>query len=109
MGNSLLIVLMRFLRWSSGTTRWAARGNSLQHSTNTNVFINVRPVDALAIADDLEILALFWRGIRESPGPCQRHADGSTIGELRANPVAGNFQRNDQRIAYFLHPMPHDY
>src|SRR3954462_8931496 len=55
-------------------------GDALKHSAGTDVFVDFRPVDALAVTDNLEVLALLGCGVRESPRPSQGHTDGPAVG-----------------------------
>jgi hypothetical protein len=39
----------------------------MEHTVNANILVNIRPVDALAVTDDLKVLPLLGSGIREAP------------------------------------------
>jgi hypothetical protein len=54
----------------------------MQHALNTDVLVNVWPMDAVTGSDKPEILPLCRRRIGESPRPRQRDTDDSTVGEV---------------------------
>ena len=45
--------------------RWC--GDATQHTPCADVLIDIRPVHAFTVADDLEILTLLLSGVRQSP------------------------------------------
>ena len=71
------------------------------------VFVDIRPVDSLAIADDLEVLALLRSGARQPPRPGQGDTDHPAIDEGRRDQVVRDVYRGDSRFPslHSVHPM----
>jgi hypothetical protein len=79
----------------------------MKHAFNTDVFIDVRPMDALAGSNETEVHALLWRGFRQSPRPSEGHANHSAVRELGDDLVLGNSHVLNSRIASrSAHAMP---
>src|SRR5438105_9721583 len=58
-------------------------GYALQHSAHADVLVNIRPVDALAIADELIVSPLLWLRVGQSPRPRERDANRASIHQVR--------------------------
>lgn len=54
----------------------------MQHAFDADVLVDVRPVDADAIADQLPMVALSRSRFGESPRPGERYAHGAAIDEV---------------------------
>jgi hypothetical protein len=63
------------------------RRNSMKHALNTQVFVNIRPMHTLAVADYLVVVSLLLAGIAKSPRPSQRDANDSPINKVERNEV----------------------
>ena len=70
----------------------------MQHPLDADVFVDIRPVDTLARADEAEIRALLGRGFRESPGPSKRDADDAPICETSSDLIGSDLNILDPRI-----------
>jgi hypothetical protein len=57
----------------------------MEHSLNTEVFVNVRPVDPFAITDDLKLVPLGRCCLTQPPRPRQWNADDATVHEAESN------------------------
>ena len=53
-----------------------------EQTSNAYVFVNVRPVNALTIANELESGALSWSGVEKPGKPNQGYRDSSPVGEI---------------------------
>jgi hypothetical protein len=60
----------------SGWLGWPA-----QQASDAQVFVDVRPVDAFAFAEEFEIPALIGRSVQKSREPSQRDRDLAAVGE----------------------------
>ena len=84
---------------NSRTTSWHA----VEHAVRTQIFVDVRPVNAVAIANQRPVRPLGRRGLREAPRPGERNANDTTIDEVGRNVLVGHFDVIDkpdgQRLA----------
>ena len=62
----------------------------MKHALDTDVFIDIRPVDALTGTDDTEVCALLLCGVRETPRPGQRNANDSPVHKTRHDFILGD-------------------
>jgi hypothetical protein len=46
---------------------WRARGHTVEHAMDADVFIHVRPVDAAPLTYQAVVVALNWRCVRQTP------------------------------------------
>ena len=65
-------------------------GDAVKHSFNADVFIDLRPVHSLSIADELETCALLSRRFRQTPGPRKRHTQHATVHQVRDDGIGCN-------------------
>src|SRR5439155_17945927 len=69
----------------------AARSrDTCEQSLDAEVLVDVGPMDALAVGDQLELCALPWRRVEEAREPRKRDAEFSPIVELDAELVTGD-------------------
>src|SRR5437867_610267 len=94
---ALFALLLRRPCWSAG-----------EHALGADVFIDVRPVDALTVADDLVFRPLGRAGGGKPPRPGKRDADDPTIREMGRDRLVGDFDAIDPGIAASrsAHPTP---
>jgi len=62
----------------------------VEHSLNADVFIDIRPVYPLPIADKLEPRSLFSRRFRQPPRPYERHTYNSSVHQVGDDGVGCN-------------------
>src|SRR5512146_1119186 len=86
------------LRTSLSPGRPAGRSTS-QHAFHADVLVDVGPVHSRAITDDLVVLPLLRRRLREAPRPGERHADGTTIYQVRDNEIRRHLDCPRARVA----------
>jgi hypothetical protein len=51
----------------------------MEHALDTDVLVDIRPVDTLSRTDETEVCTLLRCGVRETPRPGQGNADNSTV------------------------------
>jgi hypothetical protein len=73
-------------------------GHAVEHAVCADVLVDFRPMDAVAIANQFPLLALGRRCFRESPRPCERNADHSSIDEIGRNGLVGDVHVIDSRF-----------
>src|SRR6185437_6076494 len=81
---------------------------ALQHPASAEILINVWPMHAFAISDNLKMAAFGRSSAGQTPRPRERNAHRSSVGQLRDNGIFRNFERYDPRFAIRrnVHPMP---
>ena len=57
----------------------------MKHPLNAEIFVDLRPMDSMAIADNLVVVSLGWSRVAEPPRPCQRHTDDAPVNEMESN------------------------
>ena len=57
----------------------------MKHPLNAEIFVDLRPMDSMAIADNLVVVSLGWSRVAEPPGPCQRHTDDTPVNEMECD------------------------
>src|SRR5262245_9173343 len=58
------------------------RGYAMEHAIGADIPIDVRPIHAVAVSNQLPIGALLRRGVREPPRPGQRNADDTPVTQV---------------------------
>jgi len=71
----------------NATARTTGR-NPVEQAIRAQIFVNLGPMDAMAVANELPIRPLGWGRVRESPRPRERHADDAPIGEMSGDGLA---------------------
>jgi len=84
--------------------RWYAG----KHALDTEVFIDVGPMDALAGANQTKVCSLLGGRLRETPRPSERDADDPAVCETRDDLVLGDADVLDARLgaSRSVHAMP---
>ena len=57
---------------------------------DADILVQVGPADPFAGADELPVVALFWRAVREPRVPVERYCDVAAIGQLGRECVLGH-------------------
>jgi hypothetical protein len=65
------------------------------HSVCADVLVDVGPVNAVTIANQVPVRSLGGRRVRQAPRPGQGHADRSTIDQLSDNRLVGHLDVGD--------------
>src|SRR3989442_14780734 len=96
----LFALLFRWARWSAG-----------EHAFRADVFVDVRPVHALTVTDDLVFRPLGRGGSGKPPRPGKRDADDPTICEIGRDRLVGDLNALDPGFApsRSAHPMPPEF
>ncbi len=68
-------------------------------ASDADVLVEVGPVDAFPIGDQLPVASLGWRPVRQTWIPPERYGDPSPINEVDAQPLAGYFEACCKRFA----------
>ena len=79
---------------NSRTTCW----NAVEQAVRAQIFVDVGPVNAVAVANQRPVRSLGWRRIRESPRPGERNTDDPSIDEVGGNEFIGDFDATDSRF-----------
>src|SRR5580765_1428533 len=85
------------------------RTRSPEQSGNAQIFVDGRPVNTLAIAEQFEVRSLFHGGVQQTWEPDQWNADRSTVQESHDELVAGQadvFRQWRDFNDRSAHPMP---
>src|SRR6266542_1439221 len=53
-----------------------------QKAGDTQIFIDLRPMNDLAVAEELPLFPLFSRCVKEAREPCERDHDLSAVGQI---------------------------
>lgn len=64
--------------------------NPVEHTLNTEILVDIRPVDTMASPNQPPFRALRRGGFRQSPRPRQRYADHTTVPEMCNDFVVGD-------------------
>jgi len=80
----------------------------MEHPLDADVLIDVRPMNALARADEPKARSLPGSRIRETPRPREGNADDAPVGETRDDLVRGDTDVLDARLGAnrSAHAMP---
>jgi hypothetical protein len=80
----------------------------VKHSFDTEIFINVWPVDSMAVADDLEVVSLGGCRFTQPPGPRQRNAYYASVYKTESDQLLGHRNFLDPSIGANrnAHAMP---
>jgi len=73
----------------------------VQHPLGTQVLVDVRPMDTLAITDERVLGSLSRRRVGKPPGPHKRHADDATVDEIRGDCLVRNLDAADSRFSSY--------
>src|SRR6266545_336743 len=95
-------------RYGIRATLWTTGRNPVEHAFRADVFIDVRPVHSVAVADEFPIRTLRGGRVGQPPRPRQWHADDTSINQVSRNCLvvdvdAGDPGLNADRSA---HAMP---
>ena len=71
----------------------------MKHAFDADVFVDVRPVDTLAAADDAKVQALRRACLGKTPRPGERNADHAPVDQMSSDLVTGDPHLLDARIA----------
>src|SRR5947207_2456995 len=74
----------------SGSLFWPPRRNAAEHSAGADIFIDVRPMNALAVSHDIEMISLGGCGFRQAPGPGEGNGDYPTVSEGGRDGIVGH-------------------
>ena len=83
-------------------------GDAIKHAFDADVLVDIRPMYSLTGPDKTEIRPLLPGGLRQSPRPSKRHADYTTVGEVRDDLVLCDAHVLDARVVASrnVHAMP---
>lgn len=79
------------------TSRTTSR-DSVKHSLGTHVLINVRPVNAVAVADQRPVRPLLGRCVGQPPRPRQWDTDHASVDQACRDDVVGRLDVVDSRF-----------
>jgi len=65
----------------------AGRGGAAQESFGAEVFVDIRPMDAVPTAARSPVRPLLGRGVQQSGIPCQRNRDRAPVDEIDAQRI----------------------
>jgi hypothetical protein len=81
----------------------------MKHPFDTDVLVDIRPVDALTRTDETEVGPLLRCGVRETPRPGQGNADNPTVCKTRHDFILGDVRVLDAGLdasRHSVHAMP---
>ena len=73
-------------------------GNAVEQAVRAQIFVDVGPVNAVAVANQCPVRSLGWRRIGESPRPGEGNTDDPSIDEVGGNDFIGDFDAADSRF-----------
>ena len=79
----------------------------MQHSFGADVFVDVRPVNTVTVADQDPVPSLLGSGVGQTPGPLKRHTDDPSVDELSGDRFVGDLDFPDAGVSQdcSVHPM----
>jgi len=90
------------VRSGRGMRAWPRRRGPMKQALYAEVLVNVRPVNALAGSDQTKVCSLHGRGFGQPPGPGQRYADHTPVGQVGGDPVLGHTDVLNARMVWLV-------